>query len=189
MLTYDAEAIVGRLRSIHHTQGLSVAAACADKLLRSFGAEVPPAAIDRGLLQEIVDKLWNSAATDDGYPGDAVADLQSLSDVISGDYGEDLGVSEHVILGLYYSVEAVHDGDSAKAELVAKNLYEAADYLVVANADFDISDPGARERVLASAPVQDALSFIDRVLVLSSDILDNSQRIMEVRRVVTGSSE
>lgn len=188
MLTYDAEGIVDALRSFDPARGKVVAAACADRLLRSYGQEIPALAIDGERLRLMVATLWESAIRDSGYAGDAEEDLGILDGVLSGDYSEMLGAGEHVIIGLHYSIDAAQSADSTTAELVTKNLYEAADYVVVASGDIDIAEQGAEERVLASGPVQDALEYISQVLRLCLEIDDNSRRVAEARRLAESDS-
>jgi hypothetical protein len=180
VLTYDADDILGTLRSFDTARGKVVAAACADWLLRCYGQAIPAAAVHDEKLRLVVGDLWESAVRDNGYAGDAEGDLGLLEDVLSGDYGEALGVGEHVIMGLYHGVDVARSADPTTAELVTKNLYEAADYVVVADGDCDISAEGAEGRVLAAEPVQEALEYIFDVLRLCAEIDDHAARVAAI---------
>jgi len=146
------------------------AAACAELLARFFAAGIPHEAIDGSALRAITDTLWDSAAQEEGYAGDPDSDLARLSMALSGDYSEELGVGEHAISGLYYAIEAIRSGDHGTAELVARNLYEAVDYDLVASPGFDIAPETAEREILGSPSMQRILTFIADVLAMAHGV-------------------
>ena len=170
MLSYDGEVIASKLEVMSARQAKTFAAACAELLTRFFADGIPREAIDQGVIRSIVDTLWNSNELEEGYAGDSSRDSERLYSVLSGDYAEELGVGEHAISGIYYALEELRSDDHGMAELVARNLYEAADYYLVARPGFDITPETAEREVIDSPLMQQALTFIAEVLSMAQDI-------------------
>jgi hypothetical protein len=100
--------------------------------MRSLFVEIADAYPVAKKTRAITNSLWDSAELEEGYVGNLDEEMARLSMVLSGDYGEELGVGEHAIAGLYYAIEGIRASDRGTFELVARNLYEAVDYNLVA---------------------------------------------------------
>lgn len=170
ILSYNGELIAGKLEVMSGRRAQAFATACAQLLTRFFTDGIPHEAIDQGALRAIVDALWNSNELKEGYAGDSDRDSERLTSVLSGDYAEELGIGEHAISGIYYAIEELRSDDNGMAELVARNLYEAADYYLVARPGFDIASETAEREVLESPLMQQALTFISQALLIAQDI-------------------
>lgn len=170
MVSYDSEMIAGELESLSEIQATAFAAACAELLIRFFAADIPHEAIDGDVLRTLVDALWISASPEESYTRDAASDSEVLHSVLLGDYAEELGTGEHAISGIYYAIEAIRSGNHLKNELVARKLYEAAYYTVLAKQESGLLSKTALREVVESSLVQQALGFIFALFPMIKDI-------------------
>jgi hypothetical protein len=164
---YDGDALLSQLEDLAAPQRRAFSAACAEALLRHFGS-VSMAAELAGTAEceRAVHFCWDAVerGADESGPSETVDLLRAeLEEILSEDEEGELEVMEHVIAGAYYALESSRVGDAGQAELVAKNLYEAADYVVLADPHIDLADPNARREILASDVVQRTLSAIVRI--------------------------
>jgi hypothetical protein len=184
MLSYDEEEFIAKLNNLSPMQAHVFAAACAEILNKYFSADIPTAACSSSFLRSAINNLWDSVGMGVGYREDSSGDLARLHSILVGDYGEKLGVGEHVISGIYYAIEAMLSDDPSDAVLVANNLYEAADYAITSNSNFDITATGAEERLTSSPLMQKALGFIFQVFEMVQDMSNDFGELAEVRQFV-----
>lgn len=173
---YDGDALLSELEALTAPQRRAFAAACAEALLRHFGsASAAGEAAGSAECERTVAFCWDSvergAADSEASAGSDLSEtvdlfLAELEEILSEDEEGELGVMEHVIAGAYYALECAGEGDAGHAELVAKNLYEAADYLVLADPELDLADPNASRDIIASEVIQRTLSALARIRAL-----------------------
>lgn len=171
---YADEALLASLQGLTARRRRAFSAGCLELLVRHFGTNRQgDPAVDRE-IQLAVDGCWAAVL---GVP-DVVAMERaqaSMEDLLAGDESEDLGVGEHVVAGVYYAARCAVDADEGYAELVAKNLYEAADFIVI-GLNQDSTAPGGTARDIIAHPlVQAALGAIDQTL----DIVSRSEELAD----------
>ncbi|MFE0520792.1 hypothetical protein [Streptomyces sp. NPDC058954] len=164
---YDGGALLSQLEGLAAPQRRAFSAACAEAVLRHFGS-VSVAGEPTGTAQceRAVHLCWDAVerGADEVGASETVELLRAeLEGILSEDEEGELEVMEHVIAGAYYALESSRAGDAGQAELVAKNLYEAADYVVMSGPSIDLADSRARREILASDVVQRTLSGIVRI--------------------------
>jgi hypothetical protein len=164
---YKGDALLSQLADLTAPQRRAFSVACAEALLRHFGS-VSTAGEPAGAAEyeRAIHFGWGEveSGADESGPSGTVDLLRAeLEGVLSEDEEGELEVMEHVIAGAYYALESSRAGDAGQAELVAKNLYEAADYVVLAAPRIDLADANARREILESALVQRTLSAIVRI--------------------------
>ncbi|MGW2239473.1 hypothetical protein [Streptomyces sp. NPDC001759] len=164
---YDGDALLSQLEDLAAPQRRAFSAACAEALLRHFGS-VSMAGERTGTTEceRAVRLCWDAVepGADEVGASETVDLLRAeLEEILSEDGEGELEVMEHVIAGAYYALECSRAGDAGQAELVAKNLYEAADYVVMSDPSIDLADSRARREILASDVVQRTLSGIVRI--------------------------
>ncbi|MFC8675653.1 hypothetical protein ACFUEN_23630 [Streptomyces griseorubiginosus] len=164
---YDGDALLSQLEALTAPQRRAFSTACAEVLLLHF-ASVSTVGHSAGTeeCERVVHFCWDAVergALESG-PSETVDLLRAgLEEILSQDEEGELEAMEHVIAGAYYALASSRAGDAGRAELVAKNLYEAADYTILADPATDLVDPNARREILASDVVQWALSAIVRI--------------------------
>ncbi|MFI7399677.1 hypothetical protein ACIBW9_04175 [Streptomyces sp. NPDC049541] len=185
---YDGDALLSQLEDLTAAQRRAFSAACAEALLLHFGS-VPMAGEPAGTAEceRSVHFCWDAVergAVESG-PSETVDLLRAeLEEILSEDEEGELEVMEHVIAGAYYALESSRAGDAGQAELVAKNLYEAADYVVLADPAIDLADPNARREILASDVVQRTLSAIIRIRdLVATRTFQGDVRAVEISQV------
>lgn len=161
---YEGDALLTQLEDLTAPQRRAFSAACAEALLRHFGsvsmAGEPAGAAE---CERAVRLCWDAVECGADESGSTkTVDLlrAELEEILAEDEQGELEVMEHVIAGAYYALESSKAGDAGEAELVAKNLCEAADYVVLADPSIDLADPVARSKIIASDLVQRTLSVI-----------------------------
>ncbi|WP_030599080.1 hypothetical protein [Streptomyces fulvoviolaceus] len=160
---YDGDALLSELEALSDSQRVAFAAACAEALLTYFGSgSTASAAMGAAKCAPAVAFCWGSIESS-GSPEAVDPFLAELEEILSEDEEGELGVMEHVIAGAYYALECSKAGDAGQAELVAKNLYEAADYLVLEDSGIDLADPNSGREILASDLMQRTLSGIAHI--------------------------
>lgn len=185
---YDGDALLSQLEDLAAPQRRAFSAACAEALLRHFGS-VSMAGEPAGTAEceRAVQFCWDAVerGADELGPSETVDLLRAeLEEILSEDEEGELEVMEHVIAGAYYALESSRAGDAGQAELVAKNLYEAADYVVLADPSIDLADPNARREILASDVVQRTLSAIVRIRdLVATRTFQGDVRAVEISQV------
>lgn len=185
---YDGATLLLELEALTAAQRRAFATACAEALLRHFGSSPTGHVAGEAECERSVAFCWDSV-------GNGPRELQGgdllraeLQDILSEDEEGELGVMEHVIAGSYYALQCSQEGSAGQAELVAKNLYEAADHVVLANPGLDLAAPNAERDIIASDVVQRTLSLVAgiRDLVASRTFQDDGRPadISEVREYV-----
>jgi hypothetical protein len=108
----------------------------------------------------------------------------ALEDILSEDEEGELGVMEHVIAGSYYALQCSREGAAGQAELVAKNLYEAADYVILDDSAIDLANPSAKGDIIASDLMQRTLSTIARIRELvAAHTFQGDRRSVEISQI------
>jgi len=134
---YDGDALLSQLEALTAPQRRAFSTACAEVLLLHF-ASVSTVGHSAGTeeCERVVHFCWDAVergALESG-PSETVDLLRAgLEEILSQDEEGELEAMEHVIAGAYYALASSRAGDAGRAELVAKNLYEAADYTIVAD--------------------------------------------------------
>ncbi|MEE1672186.1 hypothetical protein RCR19_43045 (plasmid) [Streptomyces sp. WAC07094] len=186
---YDGDVLLSDLEALAAPQRRAFAAACAEALLRHFGsAWAASESAGSTECEQVVAFCWRAVERGAGDPESSeIVDLflTGLEEILSEDEEGDLGVMEHVIAGAYYALKCSREGDSGNAELVAKNLYEAADYVALADPEIDMASPNAGSAIIASEVVQKTLAVIagirDLVIARTFQGSDQSVEISQVR--------
>ncbi|SED57525.1 hypothetical protein SAMN05216489_03819 [Streptomyces sp. 3213] len=164
---YDGDVLLSQLEDLAAPQRRAFSAACAEALLRHFGSvSIAGGMAGTAECERAVHFCWDvvERGADELQAAETVDLLRAqLEEILAEDEEGELEVMEHVIAGAYYALESSRAGDAGQAELVAKNLYEAADYVVLADPGIDLADPNARREILGSGTVQRTLSAIVRI--------------------------
>ncbi|MEU5382202.1 hypothetical protein [Streptomyces sp. NPDC005968] len=189
---YDGDELLSDLEALAAPQRRAFAVACAEALLRHFGSvSVEGELAGSAECERAVTFCWGAVERGAGDPESSeIVDLSlsGLEEILSEDEEGDLGVMEHVIAGAYYALKCSREGSSGQAELAAKNLYEAADYVVLADPEIDMASPNAGSDIIASEVVQNILSVIagirDLVITRTFQGPDRSMEISQVRGFV-----
>lgn len=181
---YDGDALLSELEALSDSQRVAFAAACAEALLKHFGSDsVASTATGAAECEQAVAFCWGSIDSS-GSPEAVDSLLVELEEILSEDEEGELGVMEHVIAGAYYAIECSGAGDAGQAELVAKNLYEAADYLVLEDSGIDLADPNSGREILASDLIQRTLSGIAHIRdLVAARTFRGDHRLVEISQV------
>jgi hypothetical protein len=185
---YEGDALLSQLADLTAPQRRAFSAACAEALLLHFrSVSTAGESAGRAECERAIHFCWGaveSGANESG-PSETVDLLRAeLEEILSEDEEGELEVMEHVIAGAYYALGSSRAGDAGQAELVAKNLYEAADYVVLADPSIDLANPNARREMLASDVVQRALSAIVRIRdLVAACTFQGEARTVEISQV------
>ncbi|MGW3644691.1 hypothetical protein [Streptomyces sp. NPDC000878] len=160
---YDEDVLLSELQILTAVQRRVFATACAEVLLLKFGSRsgVQSVSAESG---RAVETCWSFVEHGSADSESADPLLMDLEEVLSLDDEGELGVVEHVIAGAFYALECSRSADAGQAELVAKNLYEAADYMALLDPGVDLRDRGVDRGIVESGLVQEVLSSIAWIL-------------------------
>lgn len=155
MREYDGDMLYRWLSDMSEPQRYAFSAGCLELLVARFGPDVPAPneVLPADLLSRVTAYFWDiaSAVPGPGSPDDLLAAFNAALD---DEVAHTLGVGEFIVSGACHAIGFMKGHTAGKAELVARNLYRAAEFTAVERGGDAAADPLVQRCLAAIGHVQ-----------------------------------